>query len=141
MAGPRCTRPAGSPGTCLSMPGRCRTGRRRQVDNECCRPRAMRPRTEISISDSSVVRLSRAIAIRHRHGSEAALAVPIADRLESYHPYHATRALMLRDLGRDSEAARENQRASSLTTNPAELQLLRRRAGGASGETPRLEIY
>jgi len=40
---------------------------------------------------------------------------------------------MLRELGRLVEAAQEDRAASRLTSNPAELQLLERRIGWASG--------
>ena len=56
----------------------------------------------------------------------------MADRLQSYHLYHATRAQLLRALRRTWEAAEEDRRASQLTSNPAELQLLRQRIEGSA---------
>jgi len=83
----------------------------------------------ISISDSPIAALNRAIALQHRDGPAAALAAlePMADRLDAYHLYHAARAQILRTLGRSREAASEDRRASRLTTNQAELSLLQKR--------------
>jgi RNA polymerase sigma factor (sigma-70 family) len=83
----------------------------------------------ISITDSPIVDLNRAIALEQRDGPAAALAAldPLADRLDEYHLYHAARAQFLRALGRTREAADEDRRAAQLTTNPAELNLLQRR--------------
>ena len=83
----------------------------------------------LATGDSPVAALNRAIALRYRDGPEAALAAldPMAERLRSYHLFHAARAQMLRALGRTSEAADEDRQASQLTGNPAELNLLQRR--------------
>jgi RNA polymerase sigma-70 factor (ECF subfamily) len=76
-----------------------------------------------------VVRLNRAIAIRHSMGAARALdeLEPIRDALDGYHLYHATRAEILRDLGRTDDARRSDQRALELTANPAERALLEQR--------------
>jgi RNA polymerase sigma factor (sigma-70 family) len=78
---------------------------------------------------SPVVRLNRAIALRHLAGPSAALAEveAVASELDSYHLLHATRAELLRDLGRTAEARREDEAALRLTQNPAERELLRQR--------------
>ena len=78
---------------------------------------------------SPVVRLNRAIALRHLEGPAAALAEvdAVAAELESYHLLHATRAELLRDLGRSEEARAADQAALLLTQNPAERELLRQR--------------
>ncbi|HVD01855.1 MAG TPA: RNA polymerase sigma factor [Candidatus Dormibacteraeota bacterium] len=78
---------------------------------------------------SPVVRLNRAIALRHLEGPGPALAEvdAVAGELESYHLLHATRAELLRDLGRPSEARAEDGAALGLTRNPAERELLRQR--------------
>jgi RNA polymerase sigma factor (sigma-70 family) len=83
----------------------------------------------ISITDSPIAALNRAIAVQHRDGPAVALAAldPMAGRLGAYHLYHAARAQVLRALGRPSEAADEDRQAAQLTTNPAELNLLHRR--------------
>jgi RNA polymerase sigma factor (sigma-70 family) len=78
---------------------------------------------------SPVVRLNRAIALRHLEGPAAALAETdaVAAELEGYHLLHATRAQLLRDLGRLEEARAEDATALRLTQNPAERELLRKR--------------
>lgn len=88
----------------------------------------------LAISDSPIVALNRAIALRYRDGPQAALAAlePLAARLDSYCLFHATRAEVLRALGRTGEAADEDRVASRLTTNPAELNLLYRRLADAT---------
>jgi len=78
---------------------------------------------------SPVVRLNRAIALRHLRGPAAALAEvdALASELGAYHLFHATRAELLRDLGRFEEARAADQAALGLTQNPAERELLRQR--------------
>jgi predicted RNA polymerase sigma factor len=77
-------------------------------------------------SDSPVVRLNRAIALWHVEGAEQAYIAlfPLAEDLDRYHLYHATRAELLRALGRTEEARAADQRALELTENPAERTLL-----------------
>lgn len=78
---------------------------------------------------SPVVRLNRAVASRFAIGPEAALAEvdPLAADLDGYRLFHAVRAELLSDLGRPDEARSANERASALTANPAERELLARR--------------
>ncbi len=78
---------------------------------------------------SPVVRLNRAIAFRHLAGPAAALLEVelLAPALGSYHLLHATRAELLRDLGRNDEARSADESALRLTQNPAERELLRQR--------------
>jgi RNA polymerase sigma factor (sigma-70 family) len=78
---------------------------------------------------SPVVRLNRAIAIEHVEGAAAALADvnALATELDAYHLYHATRAELLRKLGRTVEARSADARALALTANPAERELLENR--------------
>jgi RNA polymerase sigma factor (sigma-70 family) len=87
----------------------------------------------LAVSDSPVAALNRAIALQYRDGPEAALAAldPMAGHLSSYHLFHAARAEVLRALGQTGEAANEDRRASELTSNPAELNLLHRRLEGS----------
>jgi RNA polymerase sigma-70 factor (ECF subfamily) len=75
---------------------------------------------------SPVVALNRAIALQYVRGADAALAAvdPLAGQLDSYHLFHATRAELLRALGRTEEARQANVRALELTVNPAERALL-----------------
>ena len=49
--------------------------------------------------------------------------------LDDYYLFHATRAELLRDLGRDAESRAALARALGLTANPAERTLLQRRLG------------
>jgi len=47
--------------------------------------------------------------------------------LDRYHLFHATRAELLRELGRAADARAADRRALELTENPAERTLLQRR--------------
>jgi RNA polymerase sigma-70 factor (ECF subfamily) len=78
---------------------------------------------------SPVVQLNRAIARRYRDGPAAALpdVERLAEALDSYYLFHATRAELLRDLGRETEARAALLRALELTANPAERALLQKR--------------
>lgn len=80
-------------------------------------------------SGSPVVRLNRAIALRQVAGTELALREvdDVALELDRYHLLHATRAELLRDLGRTEEARDADRRALELTENPAERALLEER--------------
>jgi RNA polymerase sigma factor (sigma-70 family) len=83
----------------------------------------------LHLAPSPLTRLHRSIARRYTVGPEAALAEvdALATALDRYHLYHATRADLLRSLGRADEARGANRRALELTANPAEQALLRRR--------------
>ena len=83
----------------------------------------------LALTPSAVVQLNRAIARRYLDGAQAALddVEALADPLDNYYLFHATRAELLRDLGRDEEARRALVRALSLTENPAERALLEHR--------------
>jgi RNA polymerase sigma factor (sigma-70 family) len=78
---------------------------------------------------SPVIRLHRAIALSQVQGVQAALdeVDALAGDLSRYHLYHATRAELLRDLGRTDEARRCDEQALGLTGNPAERALLEQR--------------
>ena len=80
---------------------------------------------------SPVVQLNRAIARHYIGGAASALAEvdALQDLLDDYYLFHATRAELLRDLGRDAESRAALARALELTANPAERTLLRRRLG------------
>ncbi len=77
---------------------------------------------------SPVVRLNRAVAMSQIGPQEVGPSLvavdELADRLDGYHLFHATRAQLLTRLGRDDEAAVANARALALTTNDAERRLL-----------------
>jgi RNA polymerase sigma-70 factor (ECF subfamily) len=83
----------------------------------------------LHLAPSPVTRLHRAIALRYVAGPAAALSEVdgLADDLNDYHLFHATRAELLRDLGHADQARAADQRALALTANPAERSLLRRR--------------
>src|SRR5438309_4931095 len=85
--------------------------------------------TLIELMPSPVVQLNRAIAHRYLDGAEAALPEvdALAEALDDYYLFHATRAELLRNLGRDDEARAALARALDLTSNPAERALLQRR--------------
>ena len=83
----------------------------------------------LAFNDSAVVRLNRAIAVSHVAGPERALKEvdALAGDLDRYHLFHATRAELLRELGRNDEARAADRRALALTENPAERALLQER--------------
>jgi predicted RNA polymerase sigma factor len=80
---------------------------------------------------SPVVRLNAAIALAQLGAPQATSALAdvelLADRLDGYHLFHATRAELLRLLGRHDDAAKADQRALELTTNEAERRLIQTR--------------
>jgi RNA polymerase sigma-70 factor (ECF subfamily) len=71
------------------------------------------------------VALNRAIAIGEVHGPAAALALVDELDLNSYYPFHATRADLLHRLGRTSEAAAAYQLAADVAPAGAEQDFLR----------------
>ncbi|HEX8863491.1 MAG TPA: sigma-70 family RNA polymerase sigma factor [Actinomycetes bacterium] len=77
----------------------------------------------------ALIRLHRAIALSHVAGPGAALdeVDALHDELARYHLFHATRAELLRDLGRPLEARHADAQALRLTGNPAERALLEQR--------------
>jgi predicted RNA polymerase sigma factor len=81
------------------------------------------------IAPSPVTKLHRAVALRYVTGPAAALAEVenLTPVLGNYHLLHATRAELLRDLGRIDEARIADRRALRLTANPAEQAVLQRR--------------
>jgi len=82
-----------------------------------------------SVDPSPVVRLNRAIILARVAGPGPALAEldNIAAALDRYYLFHATRAAMLRQLGRSAEARHADQRALEGTTNTEERRLLEER--------------
>jgi RNA polymerase sigma-70 factor, ECF subfamily len=83
----------------------------------------------VRVEPSPVIVLNRAIAVAELDGPEVALAT--VDRLESelagYHPYHVTRADLLRRLGRSQESRAAYDKAIELAGNTAETAHLTRR--------------
>jgi RNA polymerase sigma-70 factor (ECF subfamily) len=79
----------------------------------------------LALAPTQVVALNRAIAIGEVQGPAAALALVDELDLDNYHPFHATRADLLRRLGRDSEAATAYDRAAALAPTDSERAFLR----------------
>jgi RNA polymerase sigma-70 factor (ECF subfamily) len=81
------------------------------------------------LDPSPVVALNRAIAVGELDGPHVALAQvdALATRLDGYHAFHATRADLLRRLGRSTEAREAYDRAIELARNSAESAYLTRR--------------
>ena len=79
--------------------------------------------------ETPIVRLNRAVAIGELDGPAVALneVDRLGDALEGYHPFHATRADLLRRLGRRNEAIAAYDRAIELAGNAAERAYLTRR--------------
>jgi len=83
----------------------------------------------IGIDPSPIVRLNRAIAVAELDGPDVALAEidRLSRTLDGYHAYHATRADLLRRVGRSDESRTAYDRAIELAGNPAERGYLARR--------------
>jgi RNA polymerase sigma-70 factor, ECF subfamily len=81
------------------------------------------------IDPSPIVALNRAVAVAELDGPGVALALVDRLPLSGYHPWHATRADLLRRLGRSAEAARAYDAAIAATQNSAERAYLSRRRG------------
>jgi RNA polymerase sigma-70 factor (ECF subfamily) len=83
----------------------------------------------VRVDPSPIVALNRAIAVAEIDGPEVALAA--VDRLDGtlagYHAYHATRADLLRRLGRSQESRAAYDEAIRLAGNTAETAYLTRR--------------
>jgi RNA polymerase sigma-70 factor, ECF subfamily len=78
----------------------------------------------LSVAPTPVVALNRAVAVGEVHGPAAALALVEELELDSYHLLHATRADLLRRLGRRREAAAAYERAAALAPTDAERAFL-----------------
>jgi RNA polymerase sigma-70 factor (ECF subfamily) len=83
----------------------------------------------LHLDPSPIIALNRAIAVAELHGPQAALTIidPLAQALTGYHAYHATRADLLRRLGRDDEARTAYDQAIDLAGNTAQTASLTRR--------------
>ena len=79
------------------------------------------------LTGSAVVELNRAIAVAETAGGEAGLALVDRLELEGYQYFHATRADLLRRLGRTDEAREEYERALALAHTEPERRFLERR--------------
>jgi len=83
----------------------------------------------VRLDPSPIIALNRAIAVAELDGPEVALAAVdrLEDRLAGYHAYHATRADLLRRLGRSQQARVAYDTAIELAGNTAEIAYLTRR--------------
>ena len=81
------------------------------------------------LDPSPMIALNRAVAVAELDGPEVALAVVdrLGDTLAGYHAYHATRADLLRRLGRSQESRAAYDKAIELAGNTAETAALTRR--------------
>ncbi len=79
------------------------------------------------LTGSPIVELNRAVAIAEARGPEAGLAATEGLDLDGYHHLHATRAELLRRLGRASEARTAYKRALELAHSDSDRGFLRRR--------------
>jgi RNA polymerase sigma-70 factor (ECF subfamily) len=82
-----------------------------------------------AVSPTPIVALNRAVAVAELDGPEVALAEVDRLPLEGYHAWHATRADLLRRLGRSEESRAAYDAALALTENEAERAYLSRRRG------------
>jgi RNA polymerase sigma-70 factor, ECF subfamily len=83
----------------------------------------------IRLDPSPIITLNRAVAVAELDGPEVALAAVdrLEHRLAGYHAYHATRAELLRRLGRSQESRAAYDKAIELAGNTAETASLTRR--------------
>ena len=80
----------------------------------------------LALAPTPIVALNRAIAIGEVHGAATALALVDELDLDNYHPFHATRADLLRRLNRHSEAAAAYERAAAMAPTDAEQEFFTR---------------
>lgn len=80
-----------------------------------------------AVAPSPFVDLNRAVAVAELDGPEVALALVDRLPLAAYHAFHATRADLLRRLGRSADARAAYDAALALTANAAERAYLTRR--------------
>ena len=83
----------------------------------------------VRLDASPIVALNRAIAVAELDGPSVALAAVdrLDDKLNDYHAYHATRADLLRRLGRSRQSRAAYDKAIELAGNTAETASLTRR--------------
>jgi RNA polymerase sigma-70 factor (ECF subfamily) len=82
-----------------------------------------------AVAPDPIVALNRAVAVAELDGPEVALAEVDRLPLSAYHAWHATRADLLRRLGRSGEARAAYDAAIAATDNEAERAYLNRRRG------------
>jgi RNA polymerase sigma-70 factor (ECF subfamily) len=86
-----------------------------------------------AVDPGPVVALNRAVAVAELDGPAVGLAAVDRLGLTAYHAWHATRADLLRRLGRSAEARAAYDAAIAATDNPAERAFLARRRGQLAG--------
>ena len=79
------------------------------------------------LDPSPIVALNRVVAVAELDGPKVALALVDQLPLAGYHPWHATRADLLRRLGRSTEAQESYDAAITATQNSAERAYLSRK--------------
>ncbi|MFZ0173913.1 MAG: RNA polymerase sigma factor [Acidimicrobiales bacterium] len=89
----------------------------------------------LAVMATPVVALNRAVAVAEIDGPVAALSIVDSLELKGYQPFHATRADLLRRLGRDAEATAEYDSAIALSTSAAERLFLENRRASLEGST------
>jgi RNA polymerase sigma-70 factor (ECF subfamily) len=92
----------------------------------------------LALTGSPVVELNRAVAVAEADGPQAGLALIDRIELDDYQYLHATRAELLRRLGRTGEATDAYERALALVRSPTERAFLTRRVaelGSATGSS------
>ncbi|HEX9105324.1 MAG TPA: hypothetical protein VF997_24105, partial [Polyangia bacterium] len=95
-----------------------------------------------TVHRSPVIALNRAVAVAEVHGAETGLQLVevLGDALDGYHLYHATRADLLRRLGRRVEAADAYRAALARAENEPERRFISKRlAEVTAGPTPPAE--
>jgi RNA polymerase sigma-70 factor, ECF subfamily len=85
----------------------------------------------LTVAPTPVVALNRAIAVSEVDGPAAALKLVDSLDLNGYHPFHATRADLLRRLRRPGD---EYEMAASLAPTAAERHFLARQARLLTGQ-------
>jgi RNA polymerase sigma-70 factor, ECF subfamily len=87
------------------------------------------------LTPSPVVRLNRAVAVAMAVGPEAGLALveELGDELAGYRQVAATKADLLRRIGRNAEAAQAYRQALAMTESEAERRFLTRRLAEVGG--------
>ena len=83
----------------------------------------------VRLDPSPIIVLNRAVAVAELDGPQVALATVdgLEDKLAGYHAYHATRAHLLRRLGRSQQSRAAYDKAIELAGNTAETAYLTRR--------------
>jgi RNA polymerase sigma-70 factor (ECF subfamily) len=83
----------------------------------------------VRLDPSPIIALNRAVAVAELDGPEVALAAVdrLEDKLAGYHAHHATRAELLRRLGRSQESRAAYGKAIEMAGNTAETAYLTRR--------------